>query len=261
MAGLLDTPVLIVHVSTKGAAQAIHAARTLGAPVFGETCPHYVLLTADNLDLPGVEGAKYCCSPPPRDPESQQAIWEALSIQSLSVVSSDHAPYRYDESGKLPYGDKTSFKQIANGLPGLELRMPLLFSEGVLKGKISLEQFVALTSTNHARLYGLHPRKGTLAVGADADIAIWDPDRKLTVRAAELHDKVGYSPYEGMQLTGWPVTVISRGEVIVEDGETRAKAGRGQFIARGVPEPLRNARPIRAGAGFLRKLFASSVSN
>jgi dihydropyrimidinase len=255
LAGMLGVPVLIVHVSTQGAVQAIHAARTLGAPVYGETCPHYMLLTADNLDLPGMEGAKYCCSPPPRDAQSQAAIWEALALGSLSTLSSDHAPYRYDASGKLPHGHQTTFKQIANGMPGLELRLPLMYSEGVRKGRLTLAQFVALTSTNHARMYGLYPRKGTLAVGSDADIAIWDPERKVTVRYADLHDNAGYCPYEGRELTGWPVTVISRGDVIVDNGSLHAQRGRGKFIARGTPEPVRGAPAPRPRAEFLRRLF------
>lgn len=259
LAALLEVPVLIVHVSTQGGAQAIHAARTLGAPVHGETCPHYLLLTADDIDIPGVEGAKFCCSPPPRDPASQEALWQALQSGTLSLLSSDHAPYRYDESGKLPAGDATTFKQIANGLPGLEVRMPLLFSEGVRRGRLTLQQFVALTSTNHARMYGMYPRKGTLAVGADADIAIWDPEKKVTLTASGLHDQVGYTPYEGREVTGWPTTVISRGDVIVDQGELFAERGRGAFIARGLPAPLQSAREPSPRAALLRQIFPKEL--
>lgn len=259
LAAVLEVPVLIVHVSTQGGAQAIHAAQTLGAPVHGETCPHYLLLTAEDIDIPGVEGAKFCCSPPPRDPASQQALWQALDGGTLALLSSDHAPYRYDESGKLPAGDATTFKQIANGLPGLEVRMPLLFSEGVRTGRLSLQQFVALTSTNHARMYGLYPKKGTLSVGADADIAIWDPERVVTLRADGLHDAVGYTPYEGRQVTGWPTTVISRGEVIIDEGALSAERGRGRFIARGLPAPLQKAREISPRAALLRKIFPNVI--
>jgi len=260
LAAVLETPVLIVHVSTQGAAQAIHAARTLGAPVYGETCPHYLLLTAEDIDLPGLEGAKFCCSPPPRDPASQAALWQALQGGTLSVLSSDHAPYRFDASGKLPAGEATTFKQIANGLPGLEVRLPLLFSEGVRTGRLTLQQFVALTSTNHARLYGMHPQKGTLAVGADADIALWEPDKTVTLSAAALHDQVGYTPYEGRQVTGWPTTVISRGEVIVADGVLHAERGRGRFIARGLPAPLQMARSPSPRAALLRSIFPATLS-
>src|SRR5439155_939607 len=154
----------------------------------------------------------------PRDHAAQEAVWRGLQNGTFQVFSSDHAPYRYDETGKLLKGDKTTFKDTANGVPGIELRVPLLFSEGVGKGRLDLNRFVALTATNHAKLYGLYPKKGTIAVGSDADIAIWDPARQVTVSAADIHDNVGYTPYEGMRLTGWPVTVISRGRIVVDDG-------------------------------------------
>ncbi len=256
LASILDIPILIVHVSTLGGAQAIHSARTLGASVHGETCPHYLLLTAEDLHLPGVEGAKFCCSPPPRDAKSQEALWAALKSGVLKLFSSDHAPYRYDESGKIPNGEDTTFKQVANGLPGLETRMPLLFSEGVRKGRISLNEFVALTSTNHAKMYGMHPRKGCIAPGADADLVIWDADKTVTVTAAGLHDAVGYTPYEGREVTGWPQTVISRGRVVVDDDRLQVEAGSGEFIARGVPEPLQETRSYSPETQFLRSLFS-----
>ncbi|WP_233233484.1 dihydropyrimidinase [Bordetella sp. LUAb4] len=255
LASVLEVPVMIVHVSTQGGAQAVHAARAVGAPVFGETCPHYLLLTADDLDLPSTEGAKFCCSPPPRDPASQEALWQSLQSGGLTLLSSDHAPYRYDETGKIPYGDKTTFKQMANGMPGLETRMPLLFSEGVGKGRIDLQQFVALTSANHARMYGMYPRKGALAEGSDADIAIWDPHKTVRIAWQDLHDAVGYTPYEGREVRGWPTTVISRGEVIVDGGKLDAERGRGSFIARGQPGPLAEPREPSPRAAFLRKIF------
>jgi dihydropyrimidinase len=223
--------------------------------VYGETCPHYLLLSAKDLDLPGVEGAKFCCSPPPRDEASQEMLWLALKSGVLQLVSSDHAPYRFDASGKIPDGDRTSFKQIANGLPGLELRMPLLFSEGVLKGRISINQFVALTSTNHARMYGLHPQKGSIAPGADADLVIWDAERQVTIAAENLHDAVGYTPYEGRKLTGWPETVLSRGRIVVAKEGLQVERGSGRFIARGTPLPLRVEREISTESRFFRSLF------
>ena len=173
----------------------------------------------------------WCCSPPPRDSAAQEAVWTALKDGTFHTFSSDHAPYQFNEGGKIPKGDKTTFKEMANGVPGLEIRLPLLFSEGVQKGRISLQQFVALSSTNHARLYGLYPRKGTIAVGSDADFAIWDADKKVTVRWKEMmHDNVGYSPYEGREIHGWPVTVVSRGRVVVENGKLNAERGSGQFL-------------------------------
>src|ERR687895_963146 len=152
---LLDVPVLIVHVSGREAVQTIRAAQTLGARVFAETCPQYLFLKATDADRPGLEGAKWCCSPPPRDEASQQAVWEGLKDGTFQVLSSDHAPYRFDESGKLPKGDATTFKEMANGVPGLQIRLPMLFSEGVGQRRITLSEFVALTATNHARMYGL----------------------------------------------------------------------------------------------------------
>jgi len=235
---LLDTPVLVVHVSGIEAVRNIRAAQTLGVRVYGETCPQYLFLKASDIDRPGLDGAMFCCSPPPRDEASQEAVWEGLTNGTFQVYSSDHAPYRFDTSGKLPKGDKTTFKDMANGVPGIELRLPLLFSEGVLKGRMSMNQFVALTSTNHAQMYGLSHRKGSIAVGLDADLAIWDAEKKTTITAANIHDNVGYTPYEGRAITGWPVTVLNRGNVVVDDGKLLAQRGDGQFIARRTPGPL-----------------------
>lgn len=229
---LVDAPLMIVHVSTREGADLVARAQAEGARIFAETCPQYLFLTRDDLDRPGIEGAKFMCSPPPRDRETQEILWRHLALGTFTVFSSDHAPYRYDESGKLSNGPDATFKQIANGMPGLATRLPLLFS-GVAEGRITLEQFVALSSTNAARLFGMYPRKGEIAVGSDADIAIWDPDETREVRLADQHDGMDYTPYEGMRLTGWPVTVLSRGERIVEGGRCMAEAGRGRFVKRG----------------------------
>ena len=224
-----DTPVLIVHVSTEAAVRRIREARAQGLRVFGETCPQYMFLTAEDLDRDGMEGAKWCCSPPPRDQHDQEVIWQALADGTFDVCSSDHAPYRFDESGKLAGGSHSPFNQIAKGVPGIELRLPLLF-DGVRRGRISLQQFVALASTNAARLYGLYPRKGTIAVGADADMVIWDPDKRVTVSYDLIHDNAGYTPYEGIELQGWPLTVISRGRTVVDAGELHVERGSGEFL-------------------------------
>lgn len=255
LARLLDTPMLIVHVSERESIELIGRAQRLGAPIHAETCPQYLFLTAADIDLPGVEGAKYCCSPPPRDEASHAAVWQGLLDGTLALFSSDHAPYRFDETGKLPHGEKTTFKQMANGLPGLEVRLPLLFSEGVMKGRLTINEFVALTATNHARMYGLLPRKGCIAVGADADIALWNPDLKVTISHAMLHDNVGYTPYEGREVQGWPEVVVSRGRVIVEHGELHAQRGSGQFLRCGVPEPVRQVRARRQPGHFIRSLL------
>jgi dihydropyrimidinase len=252
---LLDVPVLIVHVSGGEAVQTIRAAQTLGARVFAETCPQYLFLKATDADKPGLEGAKWCCSPPPRDEASQEAVWEGLKDGTFQVLSSDHAPYRFDESGKLPKGDKTTFKEMANGVPGLQTRLPLLFSEGVGKKRISLQEFVALTATNHARMYGLFPQKGSIEVGADADLAIWDPDKRVTLTAAMMKDNAGYTPYEGMTVTGWPTTVLSRGRLTVHEEKLMVEKGSGKFIARGIPAPVAAAKLRDGPAAILRKLI------
>ncbi|AZY51606.1 dihydropyrimidinase [Bordetella avium] len=252
---LLDVPVLIVHVAGAQTVDIIRRARQLGAQVYAESCPQYLFLEATDADLPGLEGAKFCCSPPPGDKFSQEAVWAGFKDGTLGVYSSDHAPYRFDASGKLPKGDATTFKEMANGVPGIELRLPLLFSEGVIKGRLSIEEFVALTATNHARMYGLAPRKGAIAVGADADIAIWDPARRTTVTASLLHDAVGYTPYEGRELTGWPVEVYSRGRCIIRNNTLHAERGSGQFIARSRPDPVMH----RPASSEDRKRFGDFV--
>jgi dihydropyrimidinase len=232
LARLVDAPLVIVHVSTEGGAKLVREARAEGAKIFGETCPQYLFLTRDDLDRPGMEGAKFMCSPPLRDAATQDALWRHLRTGSFTLWSSDHAPYRFDESGKLAKGPEASFKQIANGMPGIALRLPLLFSEGVNKGRIALTTFVALSASNAAKLYGLAPRKGSICIGADADLAIWDPALMRTVRAAEQGDAMDYTPFEGRELTGWPVTVLSRGRRVVEDGAFVGARGAGRFVAR-----------------------------
>ena len=235
LARFLDAALLIVHVSTPEGADLVAEARLEGAKIFGETCPQYLFLTRDDLDRPGMEGAKFMCSPPLRDTATQEALWRHLQAGTFSVFSSDHAPYRFDASGKLAKGPDATFKQIANGMPGLALRLPLLFSEGVKRGRITLNQFVALGSTNAAKLYGIRS-KGTLAIGADADIAIWDPEETRTVTVEDQHDAMDYTPFEGRELTGWPVTVLSRGERVIEDRRLVAEPGRGRFVARARPD-------------------------
>ncbi len=235
-----DVPIVIVHVSGGASADEIRRARARGANVHAETCPQYLFLTEDDLDLPDMQGAKAMCSPPPRDTESQRAIWQGIEDGLFDIFNSDHAPYRFDAEGKLHAGANPPFRKVANGIPGLETRLPLLFSEGVMTGRIDLPRFVAITATNNAKLDGLHPRKGTIAVGADADLAIWNPDRKVTLRNADLHHNVDYTPYEGRVVTGWPEIVISRGEVIVRDGQLHAVPGRGRFLEQKPSSALRN---------------------
>ncbi len=233
LAELVDVPIMIVHVSNGESMEQIRWAQSRGLKVFGETCPQYLVLTEKDLDGLNMEGAKYVCSPPPRDEASQEACWRGLETGVFQVFSSDHCPFRYDDpAGKLTPKGRTSFRWVPNGIPGVETRLPILFSEGVMKGRISLNQFVALTATNHARLYGLHPRKGTIAVGADADIAIWDPERRVTISQELLHHGSDYTPYEGLEVTGWPVVTMVRGTTVVRDGILAGGAPLGRHVAR-----------------------------
>jgi dihydropyrimidinase len=231
LAELVDVPILIVHVSAREAMEQIRAAQARGLKVYSETCPQYLFLTEDDLDRPGFEGAKYMCSPPPRDKANQEVIWRGIETGVFEVFSSDHAGYRFDDpEGKMKHGRNAPFKKVANGVPGLEVRMALLFSEGVGKGRIDLSRFVALTATNAAKLYGLYPRKGTIAVGADADLAIWDAGKQVTISQSMLHDAMDYTPYEGKKIKGWPVATLVRGEMVAEAGEFVGAAGKGRFL-------------------------------
>ena len=231
LARLVDAPLFIVHVSTPEGAQLVADARLAGAKIFAETCTQYLFLTRDDLDRPGMDGAKFMCSPPLRDTATQEALWRHLQAGTFSLFSSDHAPYRFDETGKLAKGPNASFKQIANGMPGICMRLPMLFSEGVQKKRITLQQFVALSSSNAAKTYGL-AGKGSIAIGMDADIAIWDPHETREVTADMQNDNMDYSPFEGWQVTGWPITVLSRGARVVDGGALCIEPGHGQYIAR-----------------------------
>jgi len=233
LAELLDVPIQIFHVSGAQAAEEIRRAQHRGLKVFGETCPQYLMLTAQDLDRDGFEGAKFLCSPAPRTGGDQEALWHYIRTGIIGVVSSDHAPTRFDDKhGKKVGGEAAPFSAIPNGVPGLATRLPILFSEGVIKGRINLQQFVAITATNPAKLFGLHPQKGTIAIGADADLAIWDPQRKVKISNDMLHHNVDYTIYEGLEVTGWPVTTLSRGTVICDEGEIIGKSGHGRFLAR-----------------------------
>ncbi|KAA2243955.1 dihydropyrimidinase [Salinarimonas soli] len=237
-AELVDVPIMIVHVSGKEAMEQIRWARSRGLKVHAETCPQYITLTADDLQAVDMDmsGAKYVCSPPPRDAASQAAIWEGLEQGVFDTFSSDHCPFRFDDpAGKLTPKGRSSFRWVPNGIPGVETRLPILFSEGVSTGRISLQRFVALTSTNHARIYGLYPRKGSIAVGFDADIALWDPNRRETIRQEILHHGADYTPWEGFAVTGWPVMTVARGEVVAENGRVVGQKGFGRALERTAP--------------------------
>ncbi|MFC4707899.1 dihydropyrimidinase [Paraburkholderia caffeinitolerans] len=237
---LVDVPILIVHVSGQDAIEQIEWAQRRGLHIYAETCPQYLYLTAEDLGHDdGYHGAKCVCSPPPRDSSSQKAVWGALKRGTFSVFSSDHAPFSFDDpQGKKPGGEEVSFEHIPNGIPGIETRLALLF-DGVSHGKLSLHKFVELTSLNPAKLYGLYPRKGTIAVGADADIVLWDPAKQVAIANDALHHNVDYTPYEGRTVHGWPKHCLSRGELLVEDGRyLEPEAGRGQFLPAGKPQYL-----------------------
>ena len=232
-AELLDVPIMIVHVSGREAMEQIKWAQARGLKVYGETCPQYLVLTEDDMQGLNMEGAKFVCSPPPRDVESQRAVWSGIETGVFSTFSSDHCPFYYEGSeGKQNPKARTSFRWVPNGIPGVETRLPILFSEGVSTGRITPERFVALSATNHARMYGMYPRKGTIAVGSDADFALWDPGARRTIRQADLHHGSDYTPYEGLEITGWPVTTIVRGRVVYAEGRVAGGPGWGQEIAR-----------------------------
>jgi dihydropyrimidinase len=244
-AELVDVPILIVHVSGREAVEQIRWAQGHGLRIYAETCPQYLFLTADNLGLGDDphrhrDGAKCICSPPPRDKANQQVIWDGLESGVFQVFSSDHAPFRFEgPDGKQAAGPDASFDKIPNGIPGVETRLPLLFSHGVLGGRIDICDFVALTSTNVAKMYGLYPRKGSIAVGADADLVVWDSNAERVIRNADLHHAVDYTPYEGMPVQAWPALTLLRGQPVWRDGAFLGAAGRGTFLPCALPAPAR----------------------
>ncbi len=238
LAELVDQPIQVFHVSCEEAAEEIARAQARGVKVWGETCPQYLTLTADHMDRSNpadgaFEGAKFMCSPSPRDTAEQAKVWNMLRRGVLDVVSSDHSGSGfYNSIGKAAAGRDAPFSQIPNGIPGLAARLPILFSEGVVKGRITLEQFVALTATNPARLMGLAPRKGSINVGADADLVLWDAKKKVTITNALMQHAIDYTPYEGLEVTGWPVATLRRGEVVMREGKVEAQPGSGQYLPR-----------------------------
>ena len=231
LAELVDTPIQVFHVSGPEAAAEVARAKRRGLKVWGETCPQYFVLDAESMDRPGFEGAKFMCSPAPRDAAATAGLWEAIRQGTLDVVSSDHSGWSYDTPrGKRVNGSDASFRDIPNGVPGLAARLPIVFSEGVAKGRISASDFVRLTSTQPARLFGLHPRKGSVMPGADADLVLWDPARRVTLTNALMQHAIDYTPYEGLEVMGWPVATILRGTVAMQDGVVRAAPGLGRYL-------------------------------
>ena len=228
---IVNTPILFVHVSGKETIDIIRNAQSRGFKILAETCPQYLFLTKDDLDKDDFEGAKFICSPPPRTVEDQQHVWQGLNNGTFQIFSSDHAAFRFDDDkGKMMNGKNSSFKKIPNGLPGLETRLSLLFTYGVLKNKISLNKFVELTSTNPAKIYGLYPRKGTIAIGSDADLVIWNTKVKKKIANKDLHHNVDYTPYEDKEINTLANTVISRGKILIKDQKLLSKNSHGKFL-------------------------------
>jgi dihydropyrimidinase len=234
LAELVDQPIQVFHVSCSEVAAVIAAARDRGLKVWGETCPQYLVLTSSDMDRPGFEGAKFMCSPAPRTDQDHHTLWSDIERGTLDVVSSDHSGWSFEGGrGKRMHGANAPFRDIPNGVPGLAARLPLLFSEGVGKGRIDVTRFVALTATTPAKLFGLYPHKGSIAAGFDADLVLWDPRKSVTLTNALMQHAIDYTPYEGMQVTGWPVAVLRRGEVVMREGTILAAPGSGRFLARG----------------------------
>src|SRR4249920_2302161 len=229
LAEIADVPIYIVHLSAAEALEMVTEARDRGLPAFAETCPQYLFLSYDNYEEPGFEGAKYVMSPPLRARETQDRLWRGLAFNDLQAISTDHCPFCMKEQKTL---GKDDFSKIPNGAPGIETRMSLVYDGGVLAGRISLNRFVELTSTSPAKIFGLFPRKGTIAPGSDADIVVFDPSRKTTLSAKTLHMNVDYNPYEGREVTGAVDTVVSRGRVVIDAGAFTGRAGAGSFLKR-----------------------------
>jgi dihydropyrimidinase len=226
---MAGAPIYIVHLSCNEALEKVREARDRGLPVYAETCPQYLYLSLENMDAPGFEGAKYVFTPPLREKWHQEKLWNGLKHDHLQVVSTDHCPFCFKEQKELGRDD---FTKIPNGGPGVEHRMSLIYSGGVASGRFSANRFVELTATTPAKLFGLYPRKGTIAVGSDADLVIFDPKRKHTISAKTHHMRVDYSMFEGMRVKGVTKTVLSRGRVIIDNGAFTGKPGAGEFLRR-----------------------------
>src|SRR5437763_1267041 len=229
LAEMAGAPVYIVHLSCNDALEKVREARDRGLPAYAETCPQYLYLSIENFDVPGFEGAKYVFTPPLREKWHQEKLWNGLKRDHLQVVSTDHCPFCFKEQKEL---GKDDFTKIPNGGPGIEHRMSRVYSGGVGKGRFSVNRLLELVSTTPANLFGLYPRKGTIAVGSDADLVIFDPHRKHTITAKTHHMLVDYSMFEGIQVAGMPDTVLSRGRVVVDGDKFLGRAGQGEFLKR-----------------------------
>jgi dihydropyrimidinase len=230
LAEMANAPVYMVHLSAERALKQVVEARDRGLPTYAETCPQYLFCSDEDLARPGFEGAKFVCTPPLRPKSMQEDLWRGLRTHDLQVVSTDHCPFCMKGQKELGTG---SFAKIPNGMPGIETRLYLLWDGGVRTGRISMNRFVEITSTAPAKIFGLYPRKGTIAIGADADILVWDGEKKHVLSEKTLHMRVDYSPFEGQEVTGGPSHVLSKGKVVVENGKYVGKMGDGRFFKRG----------------------------
>jgi dihydropyrimidinase len=232
LAQIAQAPLYIVHLSCQESLSEVKRAREAGLPVMGETCPQYLLLSEDNYREPDFNGAKYVMSPPLRPRENNEILWQALAQGNLQVVATDHCPFFFKGQKEL---GREFFGKIPNGAPGIETRMSLLYGVGVAEQKISLQKLVEVSATNPAKIFGMYPYKGTIAVGSDADIVVFDPNKDLVLRKKMLHENVDYTPYEGIRVKGYPVMTIVGGKIVVENGQFLGQRGAGRFIKRRAP--------------------------
>ncbi|RME84337.1 MAG: dihydropyrimidinase [Caldilineae bacterium] len=236
LSGITGAPLYVVHMTCEEAVEQLALGRAKGFPVMGETCTQYMFVFEEHLALPNYEGAKYVCSPPVRKRKDAPVLWKALADNTLQAVSTDHCPFWFEggKEGRIPGKElgRESFHQVPNGMPGIEDRMPVMWHHGVNMGRYSANRFVEITSTNPAKIFGLYPRKGTIAVGADADIVIWDPEKEHTISAKTHHMNTDYNVYEGMTVRGWPERVLLRGKTIVDGDAWLGQPGTGQFLKR-----------------------------
>lgn len=236
LAGITGASLYVVHMTCEEAIEQLVLGRRKGFPVMGESCTQYLYIFESDLARPGYEGAKYVCSPPVRQPKDATILWRALTDGTLQAISTDHCPFWFEGGvdGRIAGKElgREAFHQIPNGMPGIEDRMPVMWHGGVSEGRMSANRFVEITSTNPARIFGLYPQKGTIAIGSDADIVIWDPEAERTIRAADHHMRTDYNVYEGMEVRGWPRQVLLRGRTIVDGDRWLGEAGSGRFLRR-----------------------------
>jgi dihydropyrimidinase len=236
LAGIAGAPLYVVHMTCEEAVEQLVLGRDKRLPVMGETCTQYMFVFEDDLARPNYEGAKYVCSPPVRKPKDAEVLWKALANNTLQAVSTDHCPFWFEGGvqGRIAGKElgKPSFDKIPNGMPGIEDRVPVMWHYGVNEGRFSANRFVEITATNPAKIFGLYPRKGTIAVGSDADIVLWDPEKEHTISAKTHHMNTDYNVYEGRTVKGWPVRTLLRGTSIVIGDTWHGREGSGVFLRR-----------------------------